>query len=52
MLVSSTALNLDATLEQVKPPGPACPCPDHHGEGPTVYDLPIPLGLEGGVAAA
>src|SRR5215470_7537391 len=22
-----------------------CPCSDHGGEGPTVYDLPLPLGL-------
>ena len=22
-----------------------CPCSDHHGEGPTVNDLPLPLGL-------
>jgi hypothetical protein len=28
----------------MKPP-PFCPCPDHYGEGPTVYDLPLPLGL-------
>src|ERR1700689_4141862 len=28
------------------PPHPdgAC-CSDHHGEGPSVYDLPLPLGL-------
>jgi len=25
---------------------PLCPCPDHHGAGPTVADLPIPRGLK------